>query len=133
MAMTTPHCRRLLVLTALLGLMLVACSGTGTEVEVPRTLIVHPETASASAGGTMLGATGGEIKQGMAAITEGMDTLVLGDILTFGEEAARLATTSAGKTRASCGRASRTRPGSWTGRACCRPRTSPSRARGSRR
>ena len=99
MAMTTSICRRLPVLAAVLGLMLAACTGTGTETEVERTLIVDPETASASAGGTVLGATGAEIKQGMAAITEGMDTLVVGDILTFGEEAAaRLETTCRGDT-----------------------------------
>ena len=97
MAMALAHCWKLPLLTALLGFALAACSGTGTEPR--RTLIVDPETASASAGGTVLGATGGEIKQGMAAITEALDTLVVGDILTFGEEAtARHETTCRGDT-----------------------------------
>ena len=104
--MAMSHHRRLPVLTALMGLMVAACPGTGTEIrdtpimdEVRGTLIVDPEIASASIGGTVLGATGGEIKQGMATITAEMDTLVIGDIRSFGEGAtARHETTCRGDT-----------------------------------
>ncbi len=68
-------------LVAAMGLVLTACSGN----EAQHTLIVDPESSRALTGGTVLDETGPEIKRGMATLTAKADTVVVGDIHTFGK------------------------------------------------